>query len=600
MHSPLSSGEDREQEGRQTQVPKRIMAKSAPQLCTRCQLRTANDRTIFKYEKPTTEAFGFSCSLCLGVLYESSITTVMSRFESLVAPIKNTKTVKINTTIPASIAVVRDRAFQISLTRGRAGAVLVSLREALKWTLSSRLEKLFGYRYNPEAQLFLDVFFSHPDSAQDVSFIAAADRPTKMRRFHDPYQSAKGSSATHIIRVMSSMSDEDFERIAPADWIPPPPSQHTVSVSAEMSTAPVFLAGCYNKWSRIVSQTPWFVDDDEVGGGGGGDGDGSINGGGRGRGSDRRRRGGRGRGRGRGGGRRGGGDSFDEMQLTNGESKADTENGQSIIDKHQGNSHADVVMKTADEQKKRTALSVEDAVLQGIKKVLQPEKATFCAGGREDVDVRMLGGGRPFFVEVTNPKITSDCVTPEMVRDMLSGEGGHGAAVSVVGLRQVSRNFIAHMKTVEASKRKHYRCVVWCSAALTRAEIERRLHIPSEEEKGKGNQKEGGGGDDDEKGLILHQRTPLRVLHRRTQAVRKRSIYDMKVISMVSPHFFVLELTAQAGTYIKEFVHGDCGRTVPSLSSIFECDADILQLDVVKVDMGELQKGLLDNTEYIK
>lgn len=520
----------------------------------------------------------------------------MSRFESLVAPIKNTKTVKINTTIPASIAVVRDRAFQISLTRGRAGAVLVSLREALKWTLSSRLEKLFGYRYIPEAQLFLDVFFSHPDSVRDVSFIAEANPPSKTRRFHDPYNSTKASSGTHIIRVMSSMSDKDFERIAPADWIPPPPSQHTVSVSAEMSTAPVFLAGCYNKWSRIVSQTPWFVDDDEDGGGGGGDGEGSTNGRGRGRGGDRRRRGGRGRGRGRGGGRWGGGDSFDEVQRTNGESMAAAENGQLSVNKDQGNDHTDVG-KTTDEQKKRTALSVEDAVLQGIKKVLQPEKATFCAGGREDVDVRMLGGGRPFFVEVTNPKITSDCVTPEMVREMLPGEGGHGATVSVVGLRQVSRHFTAQMKTVEASKRKHYRCVVWCSATLTRAEIERRLHIPTVEEKGKGNQKDGDGGDDDdEKGLVLHQRTPLRVLHRRTQAVRKRSIYDMKVISMVSPHFFVLELTAQAGTYIKEFVHGDCGRTVPSLSSILECDADILQLDVVKVDMGGLGKGL-DDTE---
>lgn len=510
----------------------------------------------------------------------------MSRFESLVAPIKNTKTVKINTTIPASIAIVRDRAFQISLTRGRAGAVLVSLREALKWTLSSRLEKLFGYHYKPEAQLFLDVFYSHPDSTRDVSFIADADPPSKMRRFHDPYNSANANSATHITRVMSTMSDKDFELIAPADWIPPPPSQHTVSVSAKMSTAPVFLAGCYNKWSRIVSQTPWFVDDDEDSGRGGGDGEGNTNGGVHGRGGDRRRRGGRGRGRGRRGGRQGRGDGFDEVQHTNGESKVKTETGESNMNERQCYTQADDVWKTIDEQKKRTALSVEDAVLHGIRKVLQPEKATFCAGGREDVDVRMLGGGRPFFVEVTNPKITSDCVTPEMVREMLPGEGGHGTVVSVVGLRQVSRNFTAQMKTVEASKRKHYRCVVWCSAAQTRAEIERRLHIPSEEKNGRGAHNGGGGGaDDDEKGLVLHQRTPLRVLHRRTQAVRKRSIYDMKVISMVSPHFFVLELTAQAGTYIKEFVHGDCGRTVPSLSSILECDADILQLDVVKVDM---------------
>lgn len=79
----------------------------------------------------------------------------MSRFESLISTIKNTKTVTINTTITASIAVVRNRAFHISVTRGRGGAVLVRLCEVVKWMLLSRLEKLFSYRYSSEAQVFL-------------------------------------------------------------------------------------------------------------------------------------------------------------------------------------------------------------------------------------------------------------------------------------------------------------------------------------------------------------------------------------------------------------------------------------------------------------
>jgi len=36
-----------------------------------------------------------------------------------------------------------------------------------------------------------------------------------------------------------------------------------------------------------------------------------------------------------------------------------------------------------------------------------------------------------------------------------------------------------------------------------------------------------------------------------------------------------------AGTYVKEFVHGDLGRTTPSVCSLLGCQADILQLDVV-------------------
>lgn len=39
----------------------------------------------------------------------------------------------------------------------------------------------------------------------------------------------------------------------------------------------------------------------------------------------------------------------------------------------------------------------------------------------------------------------------------------------------------------------------------------------------------------------------------------------------------------QAGTYIKEFIHSDLGRTQPSLGSLLSCEADILQLDVMSV-----------------
>lgn len=43
----------------------------------------------------------------------------------------------------------------------------------------------------------------------------------------------------------------------------------------------------------------------------------------------------------------------------------------------------------------------------------------------------------------------------------------------------------------------------------------------------------------------------------------------------------------QAGTYIKEFVHSDEGRTTPNLASLVGCaePARILQLDVLEVHM---------------
>jgi tRNA pseudouridine synthase 10 len=45
----------------------------------------------------------------------------------------------------------------------------------------------------------------------------------------------------------------------------------------------------------------------------------------------------------------------------------------------------------------------------------------------------------------------------------------------------------------------------------------------------------------------------------------------------------ILHVLASAGTYIKEFVHGDLGRTTPSIGSYLNTDCDILQLDVTNV-----------------
>lgn len=48
---------------------------------------------------------------------------------------------------------------------------------------------------------------------------------------------------------------------------------------------------------------------------------------------------------------------------------------------------------------------------------------------------------------------------------------------------------------------------------------------------------------------------------------------------------FTLDLETQAGTYVKEFVHGDFGRTKPSLSSILGVDVDIIALDVTAISL---------------
>lgn len=294
------------------------------------------------------------------------------------------------------------------------------------------------------------------------------------------------------------MSDTQFSQALGPAFFPPPPVQEPVQVAVTVSVAPVLFAGSYNKLSRVVSQTPWFVD------------------------------------------------------------SPSGPRGLAAVLQHHDRRETD-----QHGRRKRTELSVEDVAAAGIKHVLRPEKATFTAGGREDVDVRMLGKGRPFVVEVTNPNIVPALITDDMVREMADISRAKTASVVLHNFRVVSKDYFAKMRSFESDKRKCYRCVVWTSREVPSDELEAKLHVDG--------------------GFLLKQKTPLRVLHRRTQAVRERQIFEACVVRVVSPNFFVLDVVAAAGTYIKEFVHGDSGRTLPNVAQLLNCDADIIQLDVTDI-----------------
>jgi len=140
--------------------------------------------------------------------------------------------------------------------------------------------------------------------------------------------------------------------------------------------------------------------------------------------------------------------------------------------------------------------------------------------------------------------------------------------VKVRELRQVGIESCAIMREGESEKQKEYAAVVWLSRPVTQADFEALSSL---------------------KELELQQKTPVRVLHRRSPLIRPRTIHWMRCEEIKgSPNYFLLFLCTQAGTYIKEFVHGDLGRTYPNVGSILNCESDILQLDVMDVKMDFL------------
>lgn len=73
--------------------------------------------------------------------------------------------------------------------------------------------------------------------------------------------------------------------------------------------------------------------------------------------------------------------------------------------------------------------------------------------------------------------------------------------------------------------------------------------------------------------------TIFKIYPRRAIASRERTIHSLRA-ERLDPHHFQLYLETQAGTYVKEFVHGDFGRTVPSLGNLLGAECDIMELDV--------------------
>ncbi|KAL6734697.1 hypothetical protein Aduo_005209 [Ancylostoma duodenale] len=212
--------------------------------------------------------------------------------------------------------------------------------------------------------------------------------------------------------------------------------------------------------------------------------------------------------------------------------------------------------------------SVSEKVCELMKGKFGASDARFVASGREDLDVRMLGDGRPFTVELRNCHSTSSLSGTKYLETLQSLESEINRLepdIQVKYLTRITREEAEQISVGEEDKRKCY--VAYCYSTL-----------PLSEEVLTAAAKQAP--------VNVVQKTPVRVLKRRSLLDRPRTVHSMEMLP-VDSHHFLLRLETQAGTYVKEFVHGDFGRTRPSLADLLGVthgEVDILDLDVDKVD----------------
>ncbi len=185
------------------------------------------------------------------------------------------------------------------------------------------------------------------------------------------------------------------------------------------------------------------------------------------------------------------------------------------------------------------------------------EDTSFHGAGREDVDARMLGRGRPFVIEVKKPKIRLIDL-----RTLTRSVNEHGEGkVKVLNLRFSDKDAVRKLKTTEGAE-KVYRVLVEFGRNISDEELETLETILTTS--------------------VIRQQTPQRVLHRRADLIREKHIYEAET-KRLRPNRAEIRIRCQGGLYIKELVTGDEGRTDPCVAKIVNVTAKPIELDVLDV-----------------
>jgi tRNA pseudouridine synthase 10 len=201
--------------------------------------------------------------------------------------------------------------------------------------------------------------------------------------------------------------------------------------------------------------------------------------------------------------------------------------------------------------------SVEELIGRPVIEAFDGENAVLHGAGREDIDARMVGTGRPFILEVVSPKKRSIDLAELEAEINRTADG----RVSVAIKRWADRAEVETLKSNKAHKK--YRILVEVDGGLSAEEFAKAVKTL--------------------KGVTIQQRTPERVAHRRADKVRERTVLDIECVGEQDGNF-VVEVLGEAGLYIKELVSGDSGRTRPSLAEILQKKAHVTSLDVTQVE----------------
>ncbi|WNY26651.1 tRNA pseudouridine(54/55) synthase Pus10 [Methanolapillus ohkumae] len=211
----------------------------------------------------------------------------------------------------------------------------------------------------------------------------------------------------------------------------------------------------------------------------------------------------------------------------------------------------------------------------------------FHGAGREDIDALMLGTGRPFVLEAKSPKKRKfDLAALEYeINRSVAGK------IEVHGLKFCSKNQVEKLKGEKAQKT--YRLKIRFESPVSNENLSQALLQL--------------------RGTEINQDTPNRVLHRRADLCRNRTVHEAVLEQMGDKNdgfgdgiknieekedagtisrkiasesdVAYVRILCDGGLYVKELTSGDEGRTTPSIAGLLSVGAKVEELDVIHVEL---------------
>ena len=199
--------------------------------------------------------------------------------------------------------------------------------------------------------------------------------------------------------------------------------------------------------------------------------------------------------------------------------------------------------------------SVEELLSETALKYSKGYEAKFHGAGREDIDVRMLGDGRPFVLEIKEPRIR------KLDLEKIEREANEAALGKTAyhNLKYTVRKRKAEIKTSSPDTYKVYRALVECEDEIREEDLNKLQSLHT-----------------------IQQRTPIRVSHRRADKIREKEVKELSC-KYINPHSFEMIIKTEGGLYIKELISSDEGRSKPSVSEVLGTPAICAELDVIEV-----------------